>query len=366
MIGWRPIGIVAAALMLHMKLSTCRAPGQGETGAPSQDTAVADVNLDGVDTSSLTAREKHEWSTYVSELLAPCADQPVSVAQCAKEKRACAACLPAARYLLGQVKLGRTRSQVEAAFRERFAADQVVQLEIGDSPTKGPSDAPVTLVEFADFECPACQGTRPMLDKVLARYAGRVRFVFKNYPLSVHENSELAARAGIAALRQGKFWEMHEKMFENGAPLDRPKLEELAHSIGLDPKKFDADLDSEAVADRVAKDRKLGDSVQLNHTPTIFVDGRQFQSYGDFEQDLGDFIDLEIELKGSAPRPSPSDPPSASAAAPVSSESPEIASAAAPAASAPRPAAAAASKRATPKSGAAAAPKPAASSSAKD
>lgn len=339
MIGWRPIGIVAAALMLHMKLSTCRAPGQGETGSPSsQDAPVADVTLDGVDTSSLTAREKREWSSYVAELLAPCADQPVSVAQCVKEKRSCAACLPAARFLLGQVKLGRTRSQVEAAFRGRFAADQAVQIEIGDSPSRGPSDAPVTVVEFADFECPACQAARPMLDKVLAKYPTRVRFVFKFYPLSVHENSEIAARAGVAAYRQGKFWEMHEKMFENGAPLDRPKLEHLAHDLGLDAKKFDADLDSEAVADRVTKDRKLGDSLQLTGTPSLFVDGRRFEVFSDFEHDLSEFLDLELDLRapGSAQAsPAPSAVPAPTEAAPPASAPPAKAPAPKPAASAP-------------------------------
>lgn len=341
MISWRPLGIIAAALMLHMKLSTCRAPGQeGETGAPSsRNTTAQDVTLDQVDTANLTSREKREWSTYVSELLAPCPEQPVSVAQCVKEKRACPACLPAARYLLSQVKLGRTRSQVEGAFRTRFASDQVVQVEIGDSPARGPENAPVTVVEFADFECPMCQMARPMIDKVLGNYAGRVRFVFKNFPLSIHENSDLAARASVAAGRQGMFWQMHEKMFENGAPLDRPKLEHLAHDVGLDPKKFDADLDSEAVADRVARDRKLGDSLNLSGTPTLYIDGRRFEHSSDFEQDLKDWIDLELELKGASGAHAPSASPSTSdAPAPVPAAS-SAASAPAPAASTAAPAA---------------------------
>jgi protein-disulfide isomerase len=106
-------------------------------------------------------------------------------------------------------------------------------------------------------------------------------------------------------------------MFENGAPLDRPKLEHLAHDVGLDPKKFDADLDSEAVADRVARDRKLGDSLELTGTPTLYVDGRRFETGGDFEQDLKDWIELELELKtgsGAHPTPAASAPPPASAA----------------------------------------------------
>jgi hypothetical protein len=321
MIGWRPLGIVAAALMIHAKLSTCRAPGQGETGAPSREAAVADVNLAEVDTSTLTAREKREWSGYVTEQLAPCADQPVSVAQCVKEKRPCAACVPAARFLFAQVKLGRTRSQVESAFRSRFAANSVVALDIGDSPARGPADAPVTVVEFADFECPACQAARPMVDKVLGRYSGRVRFVFKHYPLSVHENSETAARAAVAASRQGKFWEMYEKMFESGPPLDRPKVERIAREVGLDLKRFAADLDSEMVADRVARDRKLGDSIDLTGTPSLFIDGRRFEVFGDFEQDLRDWLDLELELKGGKPSAQAA-PPAPPSAAPSSSSAP--------------------------------------------
>jgi protein-disulfide isomerase len=343
MIAWRPIGVVAAALMLHMKLSTCRSPGQGEAGATSaQESGATDVNLAEVDTAGLTAREKREWSTYVAQLLAPCQNQPVNVAQCVKEKRDCVACVPAARYLATQVRLGKTRTQVEASYRTRFAADKVIQIEIGDSPTKGPADAPITLIEFADFECPACQAAKPVIDKVLEGYIGKVRFVYKNYPLSIHPNAELAARAAVAALKQGKFWEMHAKMFEGGGPLERSRLDHIAREIGLDVKKFSADLDTEAVADRVAQDRKQGDSVDIQGTPTLFINGRRFESGGEFEQDFKDWLDLELELKGvrhqekskaepavSAPPPAMSaagSAPSASAQSPDKSKAPPAAS----------------------------------------
>jgi protein-disulfide isomerase len=206
--------------------------------------------------------------------------------------------------------LGKTHSQVESAYRTRFAPDKVVQIDLDDSPVKGPANAPITIVEFADFECPACQTAKPVIDKVLEGYVAQVRFVYKNFPLDIHPNSVLAARAGVAAQRQGKFWEMHAKMFDNGAPLDRAKLDRIAREIGLDPKKFAADLDSEAVADRVTRDRKQGDSVDIQGTPTLFINGRRFESSGDFEQDFKEWLNLELELKG-APRPAGSAAPPA-------------------------------------------------------
>jgi thiol-disulfide isomerase/thioredoxin len=215
------------------------------------------IALAGVDTTSLTPREQKEWSTYVTELLAPCPDQPVSLAQCVKESRPCAPCLPAARFLVNRVTRGGTRSQVEQAFRLRFAPDQVKTVEEGTSPWKGTKDAPVTLVEWADFECPYCAAAAPIIDELLEQYPGFVKIVFKNYPLASHENSELTARASVAAGRQGKFWEMHRAMFEGQeAGLTRENVLGLARTLGLDLRKFTADLDSEAIADAVSADRK--------------------------------------------------------------------------------------------------------------
>src|SRR5262245_23298654 len=111
----RLLAAVIALSLFQLKLSTCRSPGDGGKG-PSGDSSNV-VELQGIDTSSLTSREKHDWSSAVSELLAPCPDQPVSLAQCVKESRGCKPCAPAARFLAKLVRKGKTRSQMDAAFK---------------------------------------------------------------------------------------------------------------------------------------------------------------------------------------------------------------------------------------------------------
>jgi protein-disulfide isomerase len=306
MFKFRPLAVLVGVGLLNLA-ALCLPGCQSQT---SQTTNTAErpqdkpksVDLQGVDTSKLTEREKEQWSVYVSELLAPCSDQPVSIAQCVAEKRACDSCLPAARFLAKQVTSGKTRSQAEGAFRTRFSADTVKNVNPGDSPSKGAADAAVTLVEWADFECPFCAMAYPLLDSVVERYPTQVRLVFKNFPLSMHEHGEPAARAVVAAGKQGKFWEMHHALFQNQKTLDEAGLAKIAKELRLDVKKFDEDRRSEAVADTVAKDRKEGESLGLQGTPAIFINGRAFDlEQFDLAEDLNDWIALEIELRTGKP-----------------------------------------------------------------
>ncbi len=278
------------------------------TAKGEQPTAVKPktIELDGVDTSKLTQRENEQWSTMVSELLAPCSDEPVSVAQCVAEKRSCDTCLPAARFLTGQVTKGKTRSQAEDAFRARFSPDAVKSVEAGDSPAKGATNPAVTIVEWADFECPFCGMASPLLAKTAKKYPEQVQVVFKHYPLSAHEHAENAARAAIAAGKQGKFWEMHDLMFQNQTALDDKGIERLAKQVGLDIAKFKDDLKSEAVADAVNADRKQADKLGLRGTPMLFINGRHFDlETFDLAEDLEPWIELEVELRAGKPSQGP-------------------------------------------------------------
>jgi predicted DsbA family dithiol-disulfide isomerase len=310
------------------RLTTCRSPGETTEGPTPGRPEPKDVNLAGVDTSAFTSREKGEWSSLVSELLAPCPDQPVTLAQCVQESRPCRACLPAARFLVDQVKQGRTRTQAESAFRARFSPDKVRNIELNDSPSKGAPDAPVVIVEWADFECPFCGAVKPVLDNKLEKYAGKVRVVFKHFPLPMHQNAEKAARSAVAAQRQNKFWEMHGELFANQQALDPGNVERMAQKIGLNLEQFKKDRDSEATADIVARDRKQGEALDIQGTPSIFINGRLFPSSQDFERDLDEWIALEIELttgssakgeKAAAPAPSAASATPESSAAPAPS-----------------------------------------------
>lgn len=293
--------------------STCRGTSNGgsQGSAGSSAATPVDVTLPGIDTGSLTPRERREWSTYVSELLAPCPSEPVSIAQCVQERRGCVKCLPAAKLLLDQVRDGRSRGQAEDAFYARFAADRVKNVDTSDTPAKGPPSAPVTIVEFADFECPHCRHASPILDKLVEQYPGQVRLLFKNYPLTAHVHGESAARAAVAAGNQGKFWEMHHALFEHQDALEPRDIEKYAKDLGLDLAKFKADWAAEATADKVARDHKQGDALGVTGTPAIFINGREYDiAKFDLGDDLQDWVRLEVELAGGSAQPAPAPAPS--------------------------------------------------------
>lgn len=305
MLSLRALAAVIVLALVNLQLVTCRSPGDGgKNPAPSSEPGQAvtePIELPGMDTTSLTAREKTDWSAYVSELLSPCPDQPVTLAECVKQKRDCKLCLPAAKFLAKQVREGKARSQVESAFRKRFGPDQIRSIELGDSPSLGPASAPVVIVEWADFECPFCGKAAPILHDLVQAYPGQVRIIFKHYPLSVHKYADKAARAAVAAQRQDKFWEMHERLFGThaaGKDLEESSIKRIAAELRLDTKKFEEDWASEATADVVARDRKQADSLQLSGTPWIYVNGRHFDfTIFDLTRDLDEWIELEIESK---------------------------------------------------------------------
>ena len=301
--------------------STCRGTSSGgASGTASAVPQAAEVDLAGVDTGSLTPRERREWSSWVSELLAPCPNEPVSVAQCVKEKRACAKCLPAAKLLLKQVRDGRSRGQAEEAFYARFAPDRVKPIDVDGTPARGPAGAAVTIVEFADFECPHCKHASPILDKLVETYPGQVRLLFKAFPLTTHLHGESAARAAVAAGQQGKFWEMHHTLFEHQDTLEPRDIEKYAKDLGLDMAKWKADWASEATADAVARGRKQGDALGVTGTPAMFINGREYDiAKFDLGEDLQDWIRLEIELSGGTPPPAASQRPAAAPSAPAAS-----------------------------------------------
>lgn len=288
------------------------------------------VQLEGVDTNSLTAREKKEWSSYVSELISPCKNAPVPIAQCVKEKRDCSACLPAAKYVMKTVKDGMSAEQVKKTYENRFDPAKIKNVPIDDSPSMGNPNAPVTIVEFADFQCPHCGEQAPHLDKFVTSRSQDVRFVFKFYVLGKFPNSENAARAAIAAGKQGKFWEMHHKIFANQQHLDQQGLDGFAKELGLDVSRLHADMQLPETQERIAKDHKLGEDLKIEGTPSIFINGRQY----DGRQELGEWVDLELQLAGKTPSPAssaghaPSAAPSGSAA-PATSGNPAPSSSAA-------------------------------------
>jgi protein-disulfide isomerase len=150
-----------------------------------------------------------------------------------------------------------------------------VDIKIGDAPVKGAASAPVTLIEFSDFQCPFCSRVNPTLKQIEDEYKGKVKIAFRNMPLPFHDKAHLAAEAALAANEQGKFWPMHDKLFENQQALDRPSLEKYAQDLGLNMARFKTALDSGKFKDKVDQDAKEGAAVGATGTPTFFINGNR-------------------------------------------------------------------------------------------
>jgi protein-disulfide isomerase len=174
---------------------------------------------------------------------------------------------------------------------------KVWPVSAGDSPAKGPKNAPITVVVFSDFQCPFCSRVEPTLTKLDSDYPGKIRFVWKNFPLSFHQNAKPAAMAALAAGEQGKFWEMHDKLFANQTALDRASLEKYAGELHLDLGKFKAALDSNKYEAQIAADMKEGSAADVSGTPASFINGRKIGGaypYDTFKK----IVDQELSKKG--------------------------------------------------------------------
>ena len=141
----------------------------------------------------------------------------------------------------------------------------------------GPDDAPVTLVEYGDYECPYCGMAHPIVKRAQRELGSQLRFVFRNFPLAeAHPHARLAAQAAEAAEAQGKFWEMHDTIFEHQDALEVEDLIRYAEAVGLDTVKFARDLEDGAYATRVRDDFRSGVKSGVNGTPTFFVNGERY------------------------------------------------------------------------------------------
>jgi protein-disulfide isomerase len=193
--------------------------------------------------------------------------------------------LPPKESIAGQIKTHLAQvgeQEARAAYletlRTKYEAETFLsepRTEVAaEGPAKGPADAPVTLVEFSDFQCPFCARVIPTLDQVTAKYGDKVRLVFRQFPLDIHPQAPKAAEASLCANDQGKFWQMHDAMFQDQKKLAVADLKATAASIGVDQAAFDQCLDSGKYAAQVQADLKAGMLAGVSGTPAVFVNGR--------------------------------------------------------------------------------------------
>jgi protein-disulfide isomerase len=165
-------------------------------------------------------------------------------------------------------------------------------------PVLGPANAPVTIVEFSDFQCPFCQRVEPTLKRVRETYGDRVRIVWKDFPLtSIHPQAFKAAEAAHCAGEQGKFWEYHDRLFANQQALQVESLKKYAADTGLDSAKFNSCLDMAKYAERVQAQMGVGADLGVNSTPAVFINGRLLSGAQPYETFTA-VIDEELQRVG--------------------------------------------------------------------
>ena len=184
---------------------------------------------------------------------------------------------------------------VLASAAQARTVDRQDQFGIADAPMRGAPRGIITIIEYSDFECPFCARVNPTLQQIFdaPEYAGKVRLFFKQNPLPFHRQAQLAAEASLAAHAQGRFWEMHDKLFENQKALTRPDLERYAREIGLNLVKFEGALDRNTYKEAVAKDLTDAGKAGVRGTPHFFINGKALSGAQPFEA-FKSIIDIEI------------------------------------------------------------------------
>lgn len=214
---------------------------------------------------------------------------------------------PRIRQYLEQQKQFEARQAFIKSLEDKYKTEYLLEplrVEVASAgfPAKGgPADAPVTIVEFSDFQCPFCSRVNPTLEEVQKKYGDKVRIVFRHFPLSIHPQAQKAAEASLCANDQGKFWQMHDALFQNQQALDVDTLKTRATELGLKAEDFNSCLDSGKHASAVQADFEAGTKAGVTGTPAMFINGRLVSGAVPMDQ-IAPVIDEELKRasRGSA------------------------------------------------------------------
>jgi protein-disulfide isomerase len=231
----------------------------------------------------------------------------MKVAECRVKDPACVSSKGLAGTMVESIRKGKSEAAAVADAkasrfgqkREPKTLDDAVPIPTMGSPVMGAANGRITLVEFSDFQCPYCSRAVHKLAAVLKAYPADVKLIFKQYPLDTHPQAQISAQAALAAHQQGKFWQLHDLMFANPNGLSRKSILGWAASIGLDMRKFEADMDSETVKKTVARDMADGEKAGVEGTPTVFINGQRYN--GDYDlAAIKPIIDAELKRVSAA------------------------------------------------------------------
>lgn len=260
-------------------------PGEGDdleaTGGAEEIDPAEQEPIPGVDLAGLSEREQAQFYGLMDDLSSPCGEAH-SLRTSVHEDEDCDVSGYAARYVAQLVSDGARDIEVRDLYDERYRQDAATrEFSLSDVPRKGPSDARVEIVEFIDYGCPACRTFGEVTDRAHEAWPNDVAVYYRFFPLPNNPTGEEAARAAVAAYRQGHFDEMHAALFENQRRHDEDSLRAYAEEIGLDMEQFEEDY--EAAGELVERDRSRAREVGVRATPTVFINGREFTDPKRFE-----------------------------------------------------------------------------------
>jgi len=236
--------------------------------------------LNGVDFSGLTPAQR----VAVLNVLRtePCAcGCDMKVAECRVKDPACGVSRRLAAFAVRDASSGKPEAAIRADL-DKYAKqpppllDPPVKLNTAGAPFKGPATAKVTIVEFSDFQCPYCAKAAVEAAQVVQKFPTQVKLVFKQFPLEDHSQAALAAEASLAAQAQGKFWQLHDKMYANFRSINRVRILAWATEVGMDVNQLTADLNSHRYAARVHAEEQEGEVAGVEGTPTFYINGQKF------------------------------------------------------------------------------------------
>ncbi len=250
-------------------------PVEGDKPAPDG-TEIQDAK--GVDLSRLTEPQRTSFYQLINSEPSAC-DKPHSLAVSLRDDATCRDSLSVAQFIADSLAAGNSASDIKDNLEPLVDSLRPRPINIEGRPVYGNERAPVTVVVFADFECPHCRQEAPALRQAIDQSRGRAKLVYKHFPLSGHVRAKAAAIATVAAMEQGKFWEMHDIVFEHQTQLEDADIRRYAQKIGLDMTKFDAAYQVKKGQDLVEADRDEGEELNISGTPAVFVNGRYMNSF---------------------------------------------------------------------------------------
>lgn len=233
----------------------------------------------GVDWQGLTGAKKTLALKLIRAEQCTCGCE-MKIAECRVKDHSCAVSRKLANTVVKEAEAGKTEAAIRADLKKMAdepppVLDDPIKISTTGDPVRGPANARVTIIEFSDFQCPFCSKAVSETKAIMRQFPNDIKLVFKQFPLDTHSQAEFGAEAALAAQAQGKFWEMHDLMYAGYPNLSRATVLGYARKLGLDVKRFTAELDTHKYKARVHAEEQEGENADVGGTPTFFINGKK-------------------------------------------------------------------------------------------